>query len=61
MSRDLRITYTCHPLDAVLACYLRVHARNFRVPLSDDLLKSRAIHPSTIRLHKLFLWASARA
>lgn len=59
-SREVRVTYYCHPLDAVLACYTRVHARNFFVPQSDDVLKQRAIHPATIRLYKLFQRAAER-
>lgn len=52
--REVTVSYVCHPYDAVLACYPRVHAKNFRVPQSDDVLKQHAIARSTIRLHKLF-------
>jgi hypothetical protein len=52
--RDVSITYRPHAIDCVLAVYPGVHVKNFRVPQSDDVLKSRAIHSATIRLHKLF-------
>lgn len=61
--REVTVSYVCHPYDAVLACYSRVHAKNFRVPQSDDVLKQHAIDRSTFRLHKLFMratWIAAR-
>ncbi len=58
--RDVRLTYNPHHVDCVLAVYPGVHAKNFRVPQSDDLLKSRAVHSATIRLHKLFERAKNR-
>ena len=54
------ITYRPHIDDCVLACYTRVHARNFRMLQSDDILKSHAIHNATIRLHKLFARAALK-
>jgi len=56
----LNVTYDPHITDCVLAVYPGVHVKNFRVPQSDDLLKSRAIHSASIRLHKLFQRASIR-
>ncbi len=58
--RDFTITYRPHLYDCVLAVYPAVHARNFRMPASDDLLKSRAIADATYRLKALFLKAATR-
>ena len=57
-ARAVNITYMCDDYGATLACYTRVHARNFRVPQSDDVLKQHALHAATFRLHKLFERAS---
>jgi hypothetical protein len=54
------ITYDPHITDCIAAIYTRVHAKNFRVPLSDDLLKARAIPRGSIRLHKLFERAATK-
>jgi hypothetical protein len=58
VTRDLKISYRVHPVDAVLAVYPRSSLVKARRPTADDMLKSRAICTGTIRLHKLFQRAS---